>query len=93
MKCPVCGTESKLFAEMKPNGRIGCFCRECGKGYITRDPEKGWDESKFYSKVGAEDISYFKQVHGIDLMKEIYLQIFEVEFEKFIRGDPRMLDI
>lgn len=63
MICPVCNKEAELFADIHPNGLIGCFCKNCLKGYITRNPEDGWCDIK----ITPEAIQDLKALHGVDL--------------------------
>ena len=89
MNCPVCGAEAKLFAEVKPNGLIGCLCWECKKGYVTRDPEKGWEESRL--KISMEAKKDLKSIFGLDVEKELR-NLFEYEFRVLVTGDWRLFN-
>ena len=88
MKCPICNEEAKLFAEVKPEGKIGCFCRNCKKGYVTKDPESGdWKEVTnldlgLPKEVEKDLASYF----SLDIDSEI-LGLAEMEFKMMITGE------
>jgi len=68
MNCPVCDKEAELFAEMHPNGLIGCFCYNCKKGYITKDPEEGWS----HIELTPETIQDLQVTHGINISEVIW---------------------
>jgi len=76
-KCPVCeNPEAELFAEVKPNGKIGCLCWNCSKGYITKNPNDGWDEYKFL------DIDYFfNKYYKSSSTNSIIRELCRIEFE------------
>ena len=92
MNCPLCNKESNLYAETKPNGKIGIFCRRCQKGYYTTNPEDGW-EIKEYTFAPPKDLAKreaeLAKIHNIDMNKEM-LYLAEKEFEVFITGEWKL---
>ena len=79
MNCPVCNKEAELFAEVKPDGWIGCFCINCSKIYVTRDPEKGWKQAYDVEAAKQDLIGCF----SLDAEKEL-ISLAKCEFS---RGD------
>jgi len=79
MECPVCNSPSELIVNPKPGGLIGCFCCKCKKGYITRDPEQGWDigiTEEYFLPDQASDLS----IIGATLF------VMRREFQSIING-------
>jgi len=82
MECPVCEQEATLYAEVNPNGLIGCFCGNCKKGYTTKNPEQGWREHfkiRYCEKV-AQDL---KVIHNVNIDEEL-LRVMETEFSNMV---------
>jgi len=88
MQCPVCGKEAALCAEVNPNGKIGCFCRYCEKGYSTKDPINGWKEHEF-TIIRGEAAYDLKTMHNVD----VSLEGAEKEFEEMIAGVNEVPDL
>jgi hypothetical protein len=78
MECPVCKEEARLFAKVDPNGLIGCFCENCKKCYVTKDPEQGWKEH-LKIRYNAEAVHDLKAMHNVDAKAEL-LAAMELEF-------------
>ena len=79
MICPVCESEkTELFAEVNPNGLIGCFCHICKKGYVTKDPDSGWS----HIELTPEAIQDLQAMHGVCIPEVIWnIALAEREFE------------
>ena len=69
---------------MKPNGKIGCFCLNCKKCYVTKDPDNGWEESKL--KISKEAEQDLKSMFNIDIEEELK-ELMRYEFRASITGD------
>jgi len=88
MNCPLCKHQANLYAETKPNGKIGIFCHRCEKGYYTTNPEDGWEIIEYSFKPPKNLVKREQElakIHNIDMNKEI-LMLAEKEFEIFITG-------
>lgn len=59
--CPECKNKAELYAEVDPEGLIGCFCKNCRCGYITTNPMDGWDKIK----ITLEAIQDLQTMHGV----------------------------
>jgi len=92
MECPLCKHEATLYAETKPNGKIGVFCRNCRKGYYTLNPDNGWEVIE-YDFSPPKSLAKMEQamaaVHNIDMTEET-LNIAELEFKAFVTGEWRL---
>jgi len=83
MNCPLCNRKANFYAETKPNGKIGIFCRYCQKGYYTTNPEDGWEVMEYNLKPPkdlAKREERLARYHNIDLTH------VEREFKMFIAG-------
>ncbi|MBD3406176.1 MAG: hypothetical protein GF411_08670 [Candidatus Lokiarchaeota archaeon] len=68
MICPVCeNEEATLFAEIKPDGWIGCFCKSCLKIYVTYGSDENWRTYCDVEEARQDIIGMF----NVDIEKEI----------------------
>jgi len=89
MNCPLCDKEATLYAETKPNGKIGVFCRNCRKGFYTLNPEDGWEiiEYNFNAPKHLNKMEHIMStIHNVNITEEM-LNLSEKDFEVFITGD------
>lgn len=83
ISCPVCSETAYAYAEKKPGGWMGCFCRKCVAGYKTKDPDGGWVKATEAQTQAFYDL---KKVHNVDadgvicdLMQEGFAKEFGVD--------------